>query len=50
MLLAIQQHKIVRIDVADNTLDLAIYNWERNWPVPHNVRPEPLVTGIDRRG
>lgn len=49
MLLTIRKHKIVRIDVADNTLDLAIYEWERGWPIPHNVRPEPIVVGIDRR-
>jgi hypothetical protein len=49
MLLTIQQHKVVRIDVADNTVDLPIYLWSRNWPNPHNVRPEPLVVGIDRR-
>ena len=50
MLLTIQAHQVVRIDVADNTLDLGIYLWERNWPARHNVRPEPLVVGIDRRG
>jgi hypothetical protein len=49
MLLTIRRHKIIRIDVADNTLDLAIYEWERGWPIPHNVRPEPIVVGIDRR-
>jgi hypothetical protein len=49
MLLTIRKHKIMRIDVADNTLDLAIYEWERGWPIPHNVRPEPIVVGIDRR-
>jgi hypothetical protein len=49
LLFTITQHKITRIDVADNTLDLAIYEWERGWPVPHNVRPQPIVTGIDRR-
>ena len=49
VLFTIVGHKIVRMDVADNTLDLAIYEWERGWPCPHNVRPEPLVTGIDRR-
>jgi hypothetical protein len=47
MLLTIQQHKVVRIDVADNTVDLPIYLWSRNWPNPHIVRPE--VVGIDRR-
>jgi hypothetical protein len=49
LLLTIRENQVVRIDAADNTLDLAIYEWERNWPVPHNVRPEPLVVGIDRR-
>jgi SnoaL-like domain len=49
MLLTIRDHEIVRIDVADNTLDLAIYEWRREWAIPHNARPEPLVVGIDRR-
>jgi hypothetical protein len=49
MLLTIRNRKIVRIDVADNTLDLAIYEWQRGWPIPHNVRPEPITVGIDRR-
>jgi hypothetical protein len=47
-LLTILQHRITRIDFADNTLDLAIYEWQRGWPVPHNVHPEPIVTGVDR--
>jgi hypothetical protein len=50
MLLTIEGNEVVRIDVADNTLDLAIDEWERGWAVPHNVRPEPLVVGVDRRG
>jgi ketosteroid isomerase-like protein len=49
MLLTIGGGKVTRIDIADNTLDLAIYEWERGWPVPHNVRPEPIVEGVDRR-
>jgi hypothetical protein len=49
MLLTIDRGQVTRIDVADNTLDLAIYEWERGWPVPHNVRPEPIVEGVDRR-
>jgi hypothetical protein len=48
-LFTIRAGKIVRIDVAANSLDLAIYEWQRNWPIPHNVRPDLLVTGIDRR-
>jgi SnoaL-like domain len=49
LLLTVASGEIVRIDVADNTLDLAIYEWERGWPIPHNIRPEPIVAGIDRR-
>jgi hypothetical protein len=49
MLLTIERNEVVRIDVADNTLDLAIYEWQRGWAVPHNVIPEPLVVGVDRR-
>jgi hypothetical protein len=45
----IVESKIVRVDVADNTLDLVIYLWERNYPMPHSVRPEPIVVGVDRR-
>jgi ketosteroid isomerase-like protein len=48
MLLTVERHRIVRIDVADNSLDLVIYMWDRNWAHPHNVRPEPLVVGVDR--
>ena len=49
MILTIEAGKVGRIDIADNTLDLAIYEWERGWPVPHNVRPEPILEGLDRR-
>src|SRR5262245_3535231 len=46
MLLTISKSRVVRIDVADNTLDLVLYLWDRNWPMPHDVRPEPIVRGI----
>jgi hypothetical protein len=49
LLLTIEGNTIIRIDVADNTLDLSLYIWERGWPHPHNVRPEPIVEGVDRR-
>jgi hypothetical protein len=49
LLLTIEGGQIARIDVADNTLDLSIYMWERGWASPHNIRPEPIVAGIDRR-
>jgi hypothetical protein len=48
LLLTVRGHRIVRLDVADNSLDLAIYLWERGWPSPHNLRPEPLVRGVTR--
>ncbi|NET74436.1 MAG: ester cyclase [Sphaerospermopsis sp. SIO1G2] len=39
--------KITRFQVADNTLDLAIYLWERGMPQAHNARPKPIIVGID---
>jgi SnoaL-like domain len=41
--------RVTRLDVAANTLDLAIYEWERNWPIPHNILVPPIVIGADRR-
>jgi hypothetical protein len=35
--------------VADNSLDLALYLWDRGWPHQHDVHPEILVRGIERR-
>jgi len=49
MLLSIANGKVTRIDVASNTVDLVIYEYERGWPIPHNVRPPALVEGLDRR-
>ncbi|HJZ70173.1 MAG TPA: nuclear transport factor 2 family protein [Vicinamibacterales bacterium] len=49
MLLTIRNGRISRIDVADNSLDLVIYMWDRGWNHPHDVRPEALIRGIDRR-
>jgi hypothetical protein len=48
MLLTIRDGRVVRIDVADHTLDLVLYLWDRNWPHPHNISPEPIVAGVDR--
>jgi ketosteroid isomerase-like protein len=50
MLLTIRGDRIVRIDVADHTVDLPIYLWSRRWPNPHNINPEPLVVGARRDG
>jgi hypothetical protein len=49
MLLTIRHGKVTRIDVADNSLDLVIYMWDRGWNHPHNVRPDALIRGVDRR-
>src|SRR5262245_34944476 len=49
VLLTIGEGKVTRIDVAVNTADLVLYEWERGWPLPHNVMPPALVTGKDRR-
>jgi hypothetical protein len=48
MILTVRGHVVTRIDVASNTPDLVLYEWERGWPMPHNVRPPALVEGIDR--
>jgi hypothetical protein len=48
MLLTIEDNKVTRIDVAGNTADLVLYEWERGWPLPHNVKPPALVQGEDR--
>jgi hypothetical protein len=47
LIFTIVENKIVRGDVADNTLDLTIYLWERGWPMPHNVSPEAIVVGVE---
>jgi hypothetical protein len=49
LLLTISGHRVTRIDVADNTVDLILYLWQRNWPYPHNIVPEPIVDGVIRR-
>ena len=49
MIFTIENGVITRIDVASNTADLLIYEYERGWPLPHNVRVDPIVAGVDRR-
>jgi hypothetical protein len=48
MIFTIDNGVITRIDVASNTTDLVIYEYERGWPMPHNVRVDPIVAGVDR--
>jgi hypothetical protein len=49
MIFTIENGLITRLDVASNTADLVIYEYQRGWPIPHNVRPEAIVEGVDRR-
>jgi predicted ester cyclase len=49
MLSTIKDDKVVRWDVADNTVVIDLYFWERGWAIPHNVHPEILEKGIERR-
>jgi hypothetical protein len=39
MILTVRGHVVTRADVVSNTPDLVLYEWERGWPMPHNVRP-----------
>ncbi|ACU76252.1 conserved hypothetical protein [Catenulispora acidiphila DSM 44928] len=41
--------RITQIDVSENTLDLVMYEAELGWPIPDNVHPDALLTGVDRR-
>jgi hypothetical protein len=47
-ILTIENGKVTKFLVADQSLDLALYLWERGWPQGHNKRPEAIVRGIDR--
>lgn len=49
LIMTIRDGKVIRLEVADTTLDLVIYMHERGWVFPQNIRPVPLVKGIDRR-
>lgn len=49
LIFTISDHRITRIDVSENTLDLIMYESELGWPLPDNVHPDVIVTGIDRR-
>ncbi len=48
LIMTIKGNKIVRLEVADTTLDLVIYMHERGWVFPQNIRPEPIVKGVER--
>jgi hypothetical protein len=49
LVFTITEHRITRLDVSENTLDLVMYEAELGWPLPEDVEPDILVTGVDRR-
>ncbi|WP_395375397.1 hypothetical protein [Marinicella sp. W31] len=48
LILTVNEGKVTRIEVADTTLDLVIYMHENGWIFPQNIRPEPIIKGIER--
>ncbi len=50
LIMTVRNGRVVRMEVADTTLDLVIYMHERGWIFPQNIRPEPIIRGIDRDG
>ena len=50
LLLSVREGRVQRLDIADNTLDLAIYLWERGFAQQHNAVPAALVRGVEPEG
>ncbi len=48
LIMTVNNGKVTRIEVADTTLDLVIYMHENGWVFPQNIRPEPIIRGIER--
>ncbi|MDJ0709552.1 MAG: hypothetical protein QNJ14_04130 [Woeseiaceae bacterium] len=48
LILTVKDGLVTRMEVADGTLDLVIYMHENGWAFPQNIRPEPLIRGIER--
>ncbi|MEO1658442.1 MAG: ester cyclase [Pseudomonadota bacterium] len=48
MILTVEDGKVTRMEVADTTLDLVIYMHENGWTFPQNIRPEPIIKGVER--
>lgn len=48
LIMTVRDGKVVRMEVADTTLDLVIYMHERGWIFPQNIRPVPIIRGISR--
>lgn len=48
LILTVKDGLVARMEVADTTLDLAIYLHESGWVFPQNIRPVPIIQGMER--
>lgn len=48
LILTVKDGKVTRMEVADTTLDLVIYMHESGWTFPQNIRPQPIIKGMER--
>ncbi len=48
LIMTVRGGRVVRMEVADTTLDLVLYLHERGWAFPQNIRPVPIIRGIER--
>lgn len=48
LIMTVKDGKVSRVEVADTTLDLVIYMHEQGWVFPQNIKPEPIIKGIER--
>ncbi len=48
LIMTVKNGKVTRIEVADTTLDLVIYMHENGWVFPQNIRPDPIIRGVER--
>ena len=48
LIMTVKNGKVTRMEVADTTLDLVIYMHENGWVFPQNIRPEPIIRGVER--
>lgn len=49
LIMTVRNSKVSRVEVADTTLDLVIYMHEQGWIFPQNIKPEPIIKGIERQ-
>lgn len=48
LIMTVRNGQVVRIEVADTTMDLVIYLHQRGWVFPQNIQPESIIKGIER--